>query len=122
MGCESWNAKLDAYLDGELPSEEMRGLDAHLRGCASCSADALSRVQMKRTIQAAGKRFTPSPEFREQLRQSIAPKRGLHLQWLVAAAAVAVLVAGALLTSSYLGVRANRNHVFSEIADLHVET
>src|ERR1700722_742327 len=34
-------------------------LDAHLRSCHFCSADALARVQMKRAIQVAGKRFTP---------------------------------------------------------------
>ena len=59
MACEPWKAKLDTYLDGELPEEEMRSFDAHVRTCPSCSADALARVQMKRTIQAAGKRFTP---------------------------------------------------------------
>ena len=56
MVCESWKAKLDTYLDGELPEQEMRTFDAHVRGCQSCSADALTRVQMKRVIQVAGKR------------------------------------------------------------------
>ncbi len=37
--------------------EEMRAFDAHVRGCPSCAADALARVQMKRAIQA-GERFT----------------------------------------------------------------
>ncbi len=50
MVCESWKTKLDTYLDGELPEQEMRAFDAHVRGCSSCSADALARVQMKRAI------------------------------------------------------------------------
>ena len=74
MVCESWKAKLDTYLDGELPEEEMRSFDAHVRTCPSCSADALTHVQMKRAIQVAGKRFTPSAEFRRRMQQSIAPK------------------------------------------------
>jgi anti-sigma factor RsiW len=123
MVCESWNAKLETYLDGELSEEEMRTFDAHVRNCPSCSADALTRVQMKRAIQVAGKRFIPTPEFRERVQQSIAtkPRRSLRLGWIFAAATVAILVAGAL-TSAYVGTRSARDHVFSEIADLHVET
>ena len=122
MVCESWKAKLDTYLDGEVPEEEMRTLDAHLRSCHSCSADALSRVQMKRTIQLAGKHFTPSTEFRRRVQHSIAPKpqRSFRLGWMFVAAAV-ILVVGTL-TSAYLGTRSGRDQVFGEIADLHVAT
>ncbi len=122
MGCESWKAKLDTYVDGELPSEEMRTFDAHVRSCPYCSADALTRVQMKRAIQVAGKRFTPSAEFRKRMQQGIAPKpqRSFRLGWTLAAAAAVILVVGTL-TSAYLGTRSGRDQVFSEIADLHVE-
>jgi anti-sigma factor RsiW len=128
MVCESWKAKLDTYLDGEVPEKEMRTFDAHVRNCPSCSADALTRVQMKRAIQVAGKRFTPSAEFRKRMQQSIAPKRqrSFRLGWMVAAAAAMILVVGSL-TSAYLGIRsgrdlASRDQVYSEIADLHVAT
>jgi anti-sigma factor RsiW len=128
MVCESWKAKLDTYLDGEVPEKEMRTFDAHVRNCPSCSADALARVQMKRAIQVAGKRFTPSAEFRKRMQQSIAPKRqrSFRVGWMLAAAAAVILVVGSL-TSAYLGIRsardlAYRDHVFSEIADLHVAT
>ncbi|MFZ0275940.1 MAG: zf-HC2 domain-containing protein [Candidatus Sulfotelmatobacter sp.] len=123
MVCESWKAKLDTYLDGEVPEEEMRTFDAHMRGCASCSADALARVQLKRAIQAAGTRYTPSSEFRKRMQRKIAakPRRSFGLGWTLAAAAAVILVA-ATLTSAYLGTRSGRNQVFSEIADLHVAT
>jgi anti-sigma factor RsiW len=123
MVCERWKEKLDTYLDNELPEQEMRTFDAHVRGCTSCSADALARVQMKRTVQVAGKRFTPIAEFRRRIQQSIAPKpqRRFRLSWILAAAAAAILVAGAL-TSTYMGNRSSRDHVYSEIADLHVAT
>jgi anti-sigma factor RsiW len=123
MVCESWKAKLDTYLDGEVPEQEMRTFDAHVRNCPSCSADALARVQMKRAIQVAGRRFTPRAEFRRRMQQSIAPKthRSFRLGWLLAATAAVILVAGTL-TSTYLGTRTSRDGVFSEIADLHVET
>ncbi|MDQ1387316.1 MAG: hypothetical protein QOF56_770 [Acidobacteriaceae bacterium] len=123
MVCESWKAKLDTYLDGEVPEQEMRTFDAHVRNCPSCSADALARVQMKRAIQVAGRRFTPRAEFRKRMQQSIAakPHRSFRLGWLLAATAAVILVAGTL-TSTYLGTRTGRDGVFSEIADLHVET
>jgi anti-sigma factor RsiW len=124
MVCESWKAKLDAYLDGELPEEEMRAFDAHVRGCPSCSADALTRVQMKRAIQVAGKRFTPSTEFRKRIQQSIAPQpqrrfgQSFGLRWTLAVAAV-ILVVGTL-TISYVRSRSGREQIYSEVADLHV--
>jgi anti-sigma factor RsiW len=121
MICESWKAKLDTYVDGELPEQEMRAFDAHVRSCPACSADALARVQMKRTIQVAGKRFTPSAEFRNRIQKSIAskPQRRFRLGWMLAALAAVILVVGTL-TSAYLGSRSGRDQVFSEIADLHV--
>jgi anti-sigma factor RsiW len=127
MVCEFSKTKLDTYLDGELQDQEMRNFDAHVRNCPSCSADALGRVQMKRSIQAAGKRFTPNAEFRSRIQKSIAtkPRRSFQLGWMLAVAAAVILVAGTL-TSAYLGNRSSKdlaqNHVFSEIADLHVET
>src|SRR5439155_1946384 len=35
---EEWTDKLSEYLDGELPDDERRAVDAHLRSCAECSA------------------------------------------------------------------------------------
>ncbi len=101
----------------------MRTFDAHVRGCSSCSADALARVQLKRAIQAAGRRYTPSAEFRKRMARKIAskPRRSFVLGWRLATAAAVILVAGAL-TSAYLGTRSGRDQVFSEIADLHVAT
>lgn len=123
MVCESWKTELDAYVDGEVPEDEMRTFDAHVRSCPSCSADALTRVQMKRAIQAAGRRYTPSAEFRKRIQERIAPKpqRSFGLSWMFVAAAAVFLVVGTL-TSAYLGTRSGRDQVFSEIADLHVAT
>jgi anti-sigma factor RsiW len=123
MACESWKEKLDTYLDGELPEKEMRDFDAHVRGCASCAADALRRVQMKRAIQTAGKRFPPSDDFRKQVRQSIAskPRRSFASGWVFAAAFGLILVVG-LFTSSYVRMHSGREQIYSEIADLHVAT
>jgi anti-sigma factor RsiW len=119
--CESWKAKLDPYLDGELPSEEMRAFDAHVHSCSSCAADALARVQMKRSIQTAGKRFAPTSEFRRRVQSTIAvrPQRSFRQTWMFAAALFTLAVA--TLVSTYGGrQRSRRDEAYSEIADLHV--
>jgi anti-sigma factor RsiW len=118
--CESWKAKLDTYLDGELPSKEMRSFDAHVHSCSSCAADALARVQMKRSIQAAGKRFVPTSDFRRRVQSIIkTPRHTFGLTWMFAAA-LSILVVATLL-STYWGVqRSRRLQAYGEIADLHV--
>jgi anti-sigma factor RsiW len=125
MVCEPWMAKLDSYLDGELPSEEMRAFGTHVQSCHFCATDALVSVQLKRSIQAAGKRFTPRAEFRRRVQQSIAakPRRGVaRFSWMMATAMIAILVVAGL-AATYLGrQRAGQEQVYSELADLHVAT
>jgi anti-sigma factor RsiW len=124
MACESWKVKLDAYVDAELSSEEMRAFDAHVRQCPSCAADALSRLQMKRVVQAAGKRFTPSSEFRKRVQKTIQTKpRQSYMRlariWIAATVVIAIFaIAG--LTANYGRERVRTQHVYSEVADLHV--
>lgn len=124
MACEQWQSQLDGYLDGELAVEPMRTLDAHVRTCPACAADALARVQLKRSIKLAGARFKPSPEFRSKIQKQIAskPRRSWTFGWTLATAALALLlVAGAITT--YIGRENLRQHqIYSELADLHVAT
>ena len=125
MACESWREKLDAYVDGELPSADAARLGKHLRECAACSAAALELVQGKRAVRVAGQRYQPSAQLREQVRQSLGKRERRPQNWiwrLVALPASLVLVlslAGAL----YLEQEKNqRQRVYSELTDLHVAT
>ncbi len=124
MPCEHWTEQLDTYLDGELPANEARALDEHLRGCPTCAALALSRVQQKRAVHAAGQKFTPDPAFRARIKKTIAaPKPTLWSRnWLpvfVTATAGILLTAAAFL----LMLQHNRNgeqQLISELVDQHV--
>jgi anti-sigma factor RsiW len=119
MACDQWSAKLDTYLDGELSAEETRSFDAHVRSCAGCAADSLARVQMKRMVQVAGKRFVPTPEFRRKV-VSRTTRRKPVLAWAWGTVAALLLVAVSL---AYIGQeRSKRAQVFGELADLHVAT
>ncbi len=121
---DHWTPKLETYLDGELSANEMRDLDAHLRTCPSCAADVLNRLQTKRAIHSAGKRYTPSPEFRERLRKSIVakPQNSPFRVWIGATAAVALLLIAGFVMLSARQQQLARQHTFSELADLHVAT
>jgi anti-sigma factor RsiW len=124
MACDQWGGKLDLYLDDELPESQTSALDVHLRGCTSCAADALQRVQLKRAVRSAGKQFSPTPEFRRKIQQQISDAAHPARRWfwlpqlgLAAAFAAVLFIAGFGLMH-----RLWRNQAFSEVADLHVAT
>jgi anti-sigma factor RsiW len=141
---ESWTGKLDAYLDGELDTKEMKELDGHLRECPGCAAEALRRVQWKRAIHSAGQRYMPDPALRERIQKSIAPSRMAWWHWrpaFAATAAVLLLFAAARMIQlevAHPKARVAQNNfgqgnpgqnnpdqqsrVAGELADLHVAT
>jgi anti-sigma factor RsiW len=123
MACEQWRGELDAYLDGELDPGEAHALATHLQGCAACSADALGRVQMKRSVQMAGNRYAASSELRSRIAKSIAtkPRRESRGLWWILAVPAAVVLILSVMVNLYVGRdTARRQRVFSELADLHV--
>jgi anti-sigma factor RsiW len=124
MVCETWAGKLDAYLDGELPAAEARALSEHLRECAACAAESLSRVQQKRLLHTAGQRFTPDPAFRARIQKSIAGRKsaGWNRYWFPALAGVAVLLIAALLPITVNRGGGLEQQLLSELTDLHVAT
>lgn len=125
MPCELWREKLEAYADGELSLPEMNALVDHMRTCAGCSVKALERVQLKRSVKVAGRRYEPSAEFRAKMGNVVKAKAERSTGWFWK-----IIVVPALLTLIFvLGLnfyvrraKAERAHVYSELADLHVAT
>jgi anti-sigma factor RsiW len=125
MVCETWQTQLDSYLDGELPSEQMWALDTHMRSCASCATDILARVQMKRAVQVAGRRYAPSAEFRRQVlgRITSRPMRRISSWgWTLTAAMAVILVSGLAVTYREYNRAGQDRTVYGELTDLHVAT
>jgi anti-sigma factor RsiW len=124
MTCDQWRDKLDAYVDSACPEEERASIEAHLRTCSSCSAEALGRLQMKRMTRAAAARYSPSPEFRLRVEKSIRPKRQFAwtLGWMpsfaMAAVALVLLVIGLTVWTRHSA----RDQALAELVDLHVAT
>jgi len=128
MGCEraaspEWSGKIDAYLDGELETAEAGRVAGHMRECAACSADALGRVQLKRSVQVAGKRYMGGAALREKIGKSVAtkPRREGGWAWkILALPAVLVLILSVGVNLYLSRESARRLRVYSELADLHV--
>jgi anti-sigma factor RsiW len=123
MACEMWRAKIAAYIDGELPAEEMRAFAAHLPSCPACTGESLGEVQWKRATQAAGKRYAPSAEFRRHIEEQIGARKRPAASW---SWLPTLAVAAALLVVIFLGVNrwreSARAQVFAELTDLHTAT
>jgi anti-sigma factor RsiW len=128
MACEhaasqQWNGRIDAYLDGEVETKEAGVVAAHLRECAACAADALGRVQMKRSVQLAGKRYTGSAALRDRIAMSVAskPKKDGGWVWkLLAVPALSLLVLSVAVSLYVSREGGRRQRVYSELGDLHV--
>src|SRR3984957_9560796 len=128
MASQEWRNQLDAYIDGELAFADFQALGRHLRGCAECASEVLERVQLKRSVLMAGKRYAPSAELRSRIAKSVTAKSTAHARpdgswaWkLLAVPAVLVLILS-LGVNWYVGrENARRQRVYSELADLHVD-
>ncbi|MFZ0481056.1 MAG: zf-HC2 domain-containing protein [Terriglobales bacterium] len=124
MSCDLWRDKLDAYVDSACSPDEVAALEAHLQGCSSCAAEALSRLQMKRMTKAAAARYAPSREFRLRIEKSIEAKR--RPLWAFARFPEFAFLAIALVflaVGSTLWIRHSaREQALAELVDLHVAT
>jgi len=125
MACDQWRGDLDRHLDGELPVAEAAALAAHLRTCAACAGEVLQRVQLKRAVQMAGSRYTPSAELRNRIAKKVGSKSksGIAEWWRLILVPALVLVIAAFFLTGYFGQqRAARQRIYGELADLHVST
>ncbi len=130
MDCQAWSEKLDAYFDGELPADEARLLQEHLRGCAACAAEGLAKVQQKLAVKGAALKFSADPAFRARIERSVATRRrsrraSPELQsWLpvfeVVTVAVVLLIGAAFFLTLHRGQDEQR--LLSELVDQHVAT
>jgi len=50
---------LSAFLDGELPGDEYRRVQAHLESCAACREELESLASVKRVMSSAPRRSAP---------------------------------------------------------------
>ena len=123
MTCDEIHGKLAHYVDSELAAGELAEFESHLRGCATCAAEALELLQTKRAIRTAATRYAPSPEFRQRMEQSIRSQQQAamvrHALPEAGAGRGCRRVADRLAHCFWLN-RSGRERELTEIADLHV--
>lgn len=122
MTCEEATRMLDAYFDESCSPEERTSVEAHLHSCASCASAALSRLQMKRATRAAASRYSPSPEFRRRIEESIQAKQK-RAPWFSWARPLAAFAAAMLVVAISIGLwtrHSAREQAMTELLDLHV--
>jgi anti-sigma factor RsiW len=121
MTCETWQTKLDAYADAELPPDTMRSMAEHLSGCPMCTAEIVQIMQLKRVTATVGKRYTPAPELRARVRRQI-PDKPAHAawQWALGLALAAVVVIGLGLVIVLPSRTAARDRLISGVVDRHI--
>ena len=102
MSCDEVQARLDDYVDGDLPEADFQRLELHLAGCAECRRE--ERLLRSLLAQAeALPRELPTRDLWPGIAARLAPRAAARgREWwsrtvLAAAAAVAVAVAGALV-------------------------
>lgn len=103
----------------------MNALVDHLRNCAGCSSQALAQAELKRSLGLAGKRYEASAELRSKMVETLNSKTERSGGWLwkvIFVPAVLTLIFVLGLNFYVRRVRADREQVFSELADLHVAT
>ncbi len=121
MNCETWQTKLDAYADAELPPDTMRSMAEHLSGCPACTAEIVQIMQLKRVTATAGKRYTPAPELRARVRRQIAAKPArAGWQWALGLTLAAVVVIGLGLAIVLPSRTAARDQLIAGVVDRHI--
>jgi anti-sigma factor RsiW len=120
MNCETWQDKIDAFVDAELSARQALAFEEHLRNCPACSSETLARQRLKAETRLAGRRFAPSAELESRMRRRLAPRRPIMI-WAPAFATAAILLVAVLLGLSW-SRRAAQQQVVAQLVDQHVAT
>lgn len=122
-------ARIDAYLDGELAASEVVELEAHLVSCAACGRFREDRLALRASIAAQIPRYQAPEALREAVRAGLRRSSGVGgarqrttpsaLRWLGLAASLAVVALG----SWRLAVRhATAESLAEEVLTAHVRS
>ena len=130
--CQTTSKSLNAYIDGELPPDEMSTVAEHLANCASCSAEYEAMIETVARLRSQLERFTAPDVLRARVRTAIAttptiavgqaqppaPARGSTrvTGWTRLAGRAAVILLAAALGSGVTLIAAGRDRRESSIA------
>jgi anti-sigma factor RsiW len=96
MSCDEVRDAMHRYLDGELPENEITGLESHLLDCATCREEHDRLQDVADAVRGAKDAYRPSPgsEGRARALLERAERRERSRHWARAAAVLLVLGGG----------------------------
>jgi anti-sigma factor RsiW len=83
---------LTLYLDDELRGDERATVETHLSECESCAAVFSRELKFLKTVREGGQLYVAPPELRAKVQQILRPRRRSRFTWMVAAAAVLLVL------------------------------
>lgn len=125
MDCGEVRDLLHVYLDDELPADEHRAMDEHLRQCTECAAALADLKALRQRIRGAGT-YMPPAGLEQRLRAAIGLEPPLFTRptWrramLLAASHIAALVLGGLIATGLLLRSDTRNEVTRDVLQAHI--
>ena len=90
--CDDIRGRMTLYLDDELQGTERATIEAHLSECQSCRAIFARELDFLNTVRGGGQLYVAPPELRAKVQQSLRPRRSSRVNWMVAAAAVLLVL------------------------------
>jgi anti-sigma factor RsiW len=118
--------QLNAFIDGELSSNESHEVRQHLADCHPCALRVLSAMQLKAATARAAERFVAPPEALARLSATLRPQesKGPIRVHSFRSVAWTGLAAALLLALSLMGWRQTRqaNALSAELLDQHLAT
>jgi anti-sigma factor RsiW len=118
MQCDLVATMLDAYVDCELPPDQVTIVQEHIGSCIRCASEIAEIARLQRNLRSARTYFVPSAEFRRKIQAPISkPKRRSWLTWFMPAG---IAFATVLLVAFLWIGHARSSDEFAELADLHV--
>ncbi len=125
MDCGEVRDLLHVYIDDELPPDEHRAMDEHLRQCPECARALADLQSLRQRIRRAGTYPLPSG-LEQRLRAAIgvqpafAPRPFWQRAALLAATHIAALVLGGLIAAGVFMRSEAKDEVVRDVLQAHV--
>jgi anti-sigma factor RsiW len=124
MTCDEAGTLLHALLDGELDAGHARDVEAHLAGCARCTARVTAYRGLRKNLQAADLRWAAPASLRSRIDRAVPRAAGTSRRSLLKGFAAGTAFSGAVAASLvFLVVRDDQStRILGEAVSAHLRS
>jgi anti-sigma factor RsiW len=91
MNCE-WREKVALFADDELDATALQEAEAHLSGCAECTAAVADHMALKKAVRVASNKYAAPPELHASIYRQLHPHARVSPWWKWGMSAVSLLL------------------------------